>query len=86
MHPSTALLHETTLDQDAAVRNGADRGTAVLERPDGLDRGARFPEPPVEKIRGPKLVALWIALAAGAWIVAAGTGYGFYVVMQALFF
>lgn len=70
----------TTLPQDSAT----DAHASVLERPDGLDRGVRLPEPVVEKIRGPKLIALWIALAAGAWCVTAGVGYGVYVVVQTI--
>ena len=54
------------------------------ERPDGRGRGRRFPDPQVTKIRGPKLIAIWVGLAAGAWCVAAGVGYGFYIVVQTL--
>lgn len=55
---------------------------ARLERPDGLDRVTKFPEPRVKKIRGAKLVGIWIGLAAAAWMVAVGVGYGFFVVAR----
>lgn len=86
MRPSASLLKEPADDRDASDRDAKDRDATARERPDGLDRGAGFPEPPVEKVRGPKLVALWIALAAGSWMVAAGAGYGFYIVLRSLFF
>ncbi|MBP2310856.1 hypothetical protein [Azospirillum soli] len=70
----------TTLPHDPAT----DAHASVLERPDGLERGVKFPEPVVEKMRGPKLIALWVGLAAGAWGITAGVGYGFYVVVQSV--
>ena len=57
----------------------------TFARPDGLGRGARYPEPAVEKIRGAKLVALWVGLAAAAWAVVAAVGYGFYMAVWSLF-
>ena len=42
-------------------------------------------EPDVEKMRGPKLVALWIALIALSWAVAGGIGYGAYTLISGLF-
>lgn len=75
----------TTLSPESAAPEAVNGLLApILERPDGLDRGVRFPEPSVEKIRGPKLIALWVGLAAGAWGVTAGVGYGFYVVVQSV--
>ncbi|AWK85541.1 hypothetical protein [Azospirillum thermophilum] len=44
--------------------------------------GRPFPEPAVEKIRGPKLAALWLTLMAAAWAVMIGAGYGFYVLVS----
>jgi len=38
--------------------------------------GGSLPEPRVEKMRGPKLVALWAALIALSWGVVVGIGYG----------
>lgn len=61
---------------------GFDSRSPRPERPDGLSRGVPFPEPYVPKIRGLKLAAIWFGLAAGAWCVAAGVGYGLYVVVQ----
>ncbi|WP_448203368.1 hypothetical protein [Azospirillum sp. sgz302134] len=63
---------------------GFDDHRPHLARPDGLSRGVPFPEPHVEKIRGPKLLAIWAGLAAGAWGVVAGVGYGAYVVWQSI--
>lgn len=63
---------------------GFDNQTPRHERPDGRSRAIPFPEPQVDKIRGVKLVVLWIGLAAGAWCVAAGVGYGLYVAALSL--
>lgn len=49
-------------------------------------KGRPFPEPTVEKIRGPKLVALWLTLMAAAWAVVIGAGYGFYVLVSGALF
>ncbi|KAA0683417.1 hypothetical protein [Roseomonas genomospecies 6] len=68
---------------DATTPKG-DGPTPLPERPDGLPRGSRFPAPRVEAIRGPRLVAIWVGLAAGAWAVAVGAGYGLYVVVQSV--
>ena len=43
------------------------------------------PEPVVEKMRGPKLVALWAALITLSWAVAGGIGYGLWQAVAALF-
>jgi len=43
------------------------------------------PETVVEKMRGPKLVALWAALIALSWAVAGGIGYGAYRLVASLF-
>ena len=57
-----------------------------------LDRPARpehlvitLPDLGVEKMRGPKLVALWAVLIALSWAVAAGVGYAVYQAVSALF-
>jgi len=47
--------------------------------------GGNLPEPRVEKMRGPKLVALWAALIALSWGVVIGVGYGLWSVVGALF-
>ena len=44
-----------------------------------------LPEPGVEKMRGPKLVAVWAVLIALSWAVAGGVGYGVYRALSALF-
>ncbi|HEY0838173.1 MAG TPA: hypothetical protein VGE72_29965 [Azospirillum sp.] len=36
------------------------------------------PEPVVERMRGPGLVLLWVALIAGSWAVVAALGYAVY--------
>ena len=47
--------------------------------------GGNLPEPRVEKMRGPKLVALWAALIALSWGLFIGIGYGIWRLMSALF-
>ncbi len=44
-----------------------------------------LPEPRVERMRGPKLVALWVLLIALSWAVAGGIGYGIWRVVSGLF-
>ncbi|MDQ2106081.1 hypothetical protein [Azospirillum isscasi] len=68
---------------DATPRKG-DGLAPHPERPDGLPRGSRFPAPHVEKLRGARLLAVWTGLAAGAWAVAVGAGYGLYVIVQSV--
>ncbi|WP_237903312.1 hypothetical protein [Azospirillum brasilense] len=67
---------------DATPLKGEDSAPLHPERPDGLPRGARFPAPQVEKIRGARLLVVWAGLAAGAWAVAVGAGYGLYIIVQ----
>jgi len=69
---------------DAIPLKGEEPALLQPERPDGLPRGSRFPAPHVEKIRGARLLAVWAGLAAGAWVVAVGAGYGLYVVVQSV--
>ncbi|MFC5359727.1 hypothetical protein [Azospirillum himalayense] len=69
---------------DATPLKGEDSALLHPERPDGLPRGARFPAPQVEKIRGARLLVVWAGLAAGAWAVAVGAGYGLYVIVQSV--
>lgn len=45
---------------------------------------SRLPEPPEERLRGPKLIALWSGLIVGSWVVVGGAGYGLYLVVAAL--
>lgn len=62
--------------------------TAPPADPRGRERigreriGRDLPEPAVEKLRGPKLIVLWLALIAGAWAVAAGAVYGLYALVS----
>ena len=44
-----------------------------------------LPEPRVEKMRGPKLVALWAVLIALSWGAVIGIGYGLWALASALF-
>ncbi|GAA4251820.1 hypothetical protein GCM10022293_24210 [Azospirillum formosense] len=69
---------------DTAPLTGEEPALLQPERPDGLPRGSRFPAPQVEKIRGARLLAVWAGLAAGAWAVAVGAGYGLYVIVQSV--
>ncbi|WP_149163353.1 hypothetical protein [Azospirillum brasilense] len=69
---------------DAIPLKGEESALLQPERPDGLPRGSRFPAPHVEKIRGARLLAVWAGLAAGAWVVAVGAGYGLYVIVQSV--
>lgn len=77
-----AVLTPMTTTTPLRPETGFDEHPPRHERPDGLSRAIPFPEPHVEKIRGVKLIALWFGLAAGAWCIAAGVGYGLYVVVQ----
>lgn len=61
----------------------ADSGAASPAGDRSRERiGRALPEPVVEKLRGPKLIVLWLALIAGAWAVAAGAVYGLYALVS----
>jgi hypothetical protein len=47
--------------------------------------GRNLPEPGMETMRGPKLVALWTVLIALSWGVVIGLGYGLWRLAGALF-
>lgn len=49
--------------------------------PDRQPAGRSLPDPVVEKMRGPKLIVLWLALIAGAWAVAGAAIYGLYTLV-----
>ncbi|NYZ16234.1 hypothetical protein HL658_27145 [Azospirillum sp. RWY-5-1] len=48
------------------------------------DAPIRLAEPQVARIRGPKLVLLWVSLAAASWVLLGGMAYGFYAAATAL--
>jgi hypothetical protein len=72
--PSSTLLPGPDADEQAFASNP---GTY-------RSRGAQLPEPHVQKMRGPKLVLLWLVLMAGAWLLLGGIGYGLYVAGRSL--
>lgn len=69
--PEPEAGSETALPADPRGREGIGRERI----------GRDLPEPAVEKLRGPKLILVWLALIAGAWAVAAGAVYGLYALV-----
>lgn len=67
-------------EHDAGQSASLHSGILSPVRQDG--RGTPFPEPQVDKLRGPRLIAVWVALTSGAWVVLGGAGYGLYVVVH----
>jgi hypothetical protein len=57
-------------------------GHAASGRPS--DRNALGTGPGPEKMRGIRLLAVWIGLTAGAWAVLGGAGYGLYIALRTL--
>ncbi|MBP2298068.1 hypothetical protein [Azospirillum picis] len=51
---------------------------------DGTKRTTPFPPAPRERMRGLRLVAVWVGLTAGSWAVLGGAGYGFYSLVRSL--
>lgn len=77
-HPTPTLAREKRTEGETVDR-------APRRQHPGFDFIAALGEPYVEKMRGPKLVALWIALIALSWAVAGGVGYGLWRVVSGLF-
>ena len=48
------------------------------------ERTGHSPAPHPEKMRGLRLVAVWVGLTAGSWAVLGGAGYGLYTVVGSL--
>jgi hypothetical protein len=48
------------------------------------DRMGKSPAPRPEKMRGLRLIAVWVGLTAGSWAVLGGAGYGLYTVVSSL--
>lgn len=48
------------------------------------DRLGNSPAPRPEKMRGLRLVTVWVGLTAGSWAVLGGAGYGLYTVVSSL--
>ncbi|CAO3406195.1 hypothetical protein [Azospirillum largimobile] len=46
--------------------------------------GSAGPGAGPEKMRGVRLVAVWVGLTAGAWAVLGGAGYGLYIALHTL--
>ncbi|MDR6771199.1 hypothetical protein [Azospirillum sp. BE72] len=60
-------------------------GHAASGRPaDRSGLGAAGPGAGPEKMRGIRLLAVWIGLTAGAWAVLGGAGYGLYIALRTL--
>lgn len=49
-----------------------------------VDEPIRLAEPQVARIRGPKLMMVWLSLAAASWVVLGGMAYGLYFTAMAL--
>lgn len=75
LHPTSVLSRDKRTETEMVDR------TARFEHPIVIT----LPEPRVEKMRGPKLVALWAGLIALSWAVAGGIGYGVYRAVSVLF-
>ncbi|KAA0597155.1 hypothetical protein FZ942_08610 [Azospirillum lipoferum] len=67
-----------------------DRTIAQSDRP-GQATGGRHsermghrPAPGPEKMRGLRLIAVWVGLTAGSWAVLGGAGYGLYTLVGSL--
>lgn len=80
-----------SLDPDR-VTTSADRalagaGPAGAARPPlrlVVDEPVRLAEPQVTRIRGPKLMLVWLSLAAASWVLLGGMAYGLYFTAMAL--
>nr|WP_255635511.1 hypothetical protein [Azospirillum sp. 412522] len=48
------------------------------------ERMGHGPAPQPEKMRGFRLVAVWVGLTAGSWAVLGGAGYGLYTLVSSL--
>ena len=75
-HPMPVLTRNERTEAETVDRT---------ERREHPMTGGCLPEPRVEKMRGPKLVALWAALIALSWGLFIGIGYGIWRLMSALF-
>lgn len=49
-----------------------------------MDEPIRLAEPQVARIRGPKLMLVWLSLAAASWVLLGGMVYGLYFAAMAL--
>lgn len=77
----------TSADLLGADLLGAGATPGVTGRPQlrlVADAPIRLGEPQVARIRGPKLVLLWVALAAASWVLLGGMVYGLYAAATAL--
>lgn len=75
-HPMPVLTRDERTEAEAVDR---------APRREHPVTGGNLPEPRVEKMRGPKLVALWAALIALSWGVVVGVGYGLWSAVSRLF-
>ena len=75
-HPMSVMMRNQRTEAEAIDR------TVRREHP---MTGGNLPGPGVEKMRGPKLVALWAALIALSWSVVIGLGYGMWSAVSGLF-
>lgn len=48
------------------------------------ERMGHRPAPGPEKMRGLRLIAVWVGLTAGSWAVLGGAGYGLYTLVSSL--
>lgn len=66
----------------AQPRHSGQAGLLRLEGRTG--RHPADPDPGSEKMRGLRLVAVWVGLTAASWAVLGGAGYGLYAVVGSL--
>ncbi|WP_448189380.1 hypothetical protein [Azospirillum sp. sgz301742] len=78
-HPMPVLSRNERTEAETVDRAVRSQHPVVITLPDPAS------EPAVEKMRGPKLVALWAALIALSWAVAIGIGYTVYRAVSVLF-
>ncbi|WP_148219207.1 hypothetical protein [Azospirillum sp. B510] len=70
----------TTPDQAIARPHRTGQSTGARHP----DRTGRHPAPAPEKMRGLRLIAVWVGLTAAAWAVLGGAGYGLYSLVASL--
>ncbi|PWC78182.1 hypothetical protein TSH64_28555 [Azospirillum sp. TSH64] len=78
--PPMSITSLTTPDQTIAQPHRP--GQAAGGR--HSDRMGHRPAPGPEKMRGLKLVAVWVGLTVGSWAVLGGAGYGLYTLAGSL--
>lgn len=68
--------------QDLAVPSVTRTTEAPSSREPLVPIAPFYSEPATERLRGARLLAVWVGLAAAAWAVFGGIGYGLYLVVE----